>query len=980
MCRKYGGRRATGLILAAAMLMGLTACGGREPVAEVETSAEETGAGVSEGAGVGPGEGASEGAGAEAGEEIPENADAGSNAERNSVYSVTEENDNPELAMVRQPEASYWFPAQLLEWNAEADEDLLFNISTVPLAERVDMAELETVNGTQNKDTRIMALSIMNESTSGNAPHGLNKADANTFSYWQYVDLLVYWGGSSGEGLIVPPSADVVDAGHKNGVKVAGTVFMPQTAHGGKTEWLEDLLCRAEDGSFPVADKLVEVARVYGFDGWFINQETEGTPEEPLTEEHAGQMQEFLAYMKEQAPELELVYYDSMTTDGKIDWQNALTEKNWAFLKGEDGTPGADEMFLNFWWTDSAFASAQLLKSSAALAQELQIDPYDLYAGIDLQSNGYGTRINWSLFENPEGGTYTSLGLYCPSWAYFSAGTMQDFWRQENRLWVNETGDPSAEAEITSDMQWRGISAYAVERTAVTKLPFVTNFTTGSGYSFYKDGEQISRLDWNNRSISDILPTYRYIIRSGEGNYLTAELDAEDAFYGGTSLMLSGSVKQGTESVIKMYSAGLPAAEGMLFTTTARTNGAAVSLDAVLTFDDGTERILEGDKKVGKEWTTVSYDTSGLSGETIRAISYKLTADEDADDMQFRFGNITMAEQGTEKAGSVSNVQVLDSEFDEEAMYAGVRLAWESDVPADYYEVYRVNRDETLSLLGVSNTESFYINILPRTDETNTSVFRVVPLNVFLEEGSSADVVMEWPDNRIPKAAFAADITLAAPGETITFTSLCTKNTRKVTWTLLGADTENAEGESVSVSYPEEGIYTVSVKAENESGSGEMTVEGYIVITEKASRGLELLSRGADVEADAFVNEQEAPRFAVDGDVSKKWCATGSAPHEITLDLGAVRTVSAVDISHAEAGGESAGMNTKSYAIYVSKDGEHFEEVKNVTQNTAGTTHDAFAPVNARFVKLLVKEPTQGSDSAARIYEMEVYGLEDAME
>ena len=67
MCRKYGGRRATGLILAAAMLMGLTACGGREPVAEVETSAEETGAGVSEGAGAGPGEGASEGAGAEAG-------------------------------------------------------------------------------------------------------------------------------------------------------------------------------------------------------------------------------------------------------------------------------------------------------------------------------------------------------------------------------------------------------------------------------------------------------------------------------------------------------------------------------------------------------------------------------------------------------------------------------------------------------------------------------------------------------------------------------------------------------------------------------------------------------------------------------------------------------------------------------------------------------------------------------------------------
>lgn len=103
---------------------------------------------------------------------------------------------------------------------------------------------MQTVNSTQNKETNIMAISIMNSSTSGNPPHGLNKVNANTFTYWQYVDTLVYWGGSSGEGLIVSPSPDVVDAAHKNGVRVLGTVFMPQTAHGGKMEWLEDLLVK----------------------------------------------------------------------------------------------------------------------------------------------------------------------------------------------------------------------------------------------------------------------------------------------------------------------------------------------------------------------------------------------------------------------------------------------------------------------------------------------------------------------------------------------------------------------------------------------------------------------------------------------------------------------------------------------------------------------------------------------------------------
>lgn len=917
MRKKWYGKKVAAVLLAGAMAAGLTACGGTE---SAQTPSEEV---------IVP----------ETEEEAPADADdaageegTADGAQSASQYLVTEENGNRELTMNRQPESSYWFPEQLLAWNAEEDEDLRFNVSTVPLAKRVDIADLKPVNDTQNKDTRSMAISIMNGSTSGNSPHGLNKAEANAFSYWQYVDLLVYWGGSSGEGLIVAPSADVVDAGHKNGVPVIGTVFMPQAAHGGKMQWLEDLLQKEEDGSYPVVDKLIEVAHTYGFDGWFINQETEGTDEEPLTADHAVRMQEFLAYYKAQAPELELIYYDSMTAEGKMDWQNALTEKNTMFLQTEDGQPVADDMFLNFWWTSEKLAPEELLKASAELAQEKGIDPYSLYAGVDLQSNGYNTPIDWSLFENPAGGTYTSLGLYCPSWAYFSTEMIQDFWKQENKLWVNAKGDPSETITPADDTQWRGVSSYVVERTAITSLPFVTNFSTGNGYGFYKNGELISQLDWNNRSISDILPTYRYIIENGEGNELTADLDVGDAWYGGTSLILRGSVKAGAESVIRLYSAGLPVTEQMEFTTTVKARGGEIAVDA---------------------------DVNGL---------------------QLRFGNITMAEAAQEESASVSNVQVLDSEFDEDGMYAGVRLAWDADVDTDYYEVYRINQDQTKSLLGVSNTTSFYVNTLPRTDETNQSVFEVAPVNALLAEGGGAEVTMEWPDNSLPKAAFAADVTLAAPGETVTFTSLCSQNTEKVTWTITGSDTESAEGDQVAVTYSAAGVYDVSITAENASGTAETTQEGYIVVTDKAADGLVLLSQGAGTEADTYVNENEAPEFAVDGDVTKKWCATGSAPHEITLDLGSVKMVSAVDVYHAEAGGEGADMNTKSYAIYVSEDGAAFEEVRSVTRNTAGTTHDAFTPVAARYVKLVINKPTQGSDSAARIYEVEVYGLEEPVQ
>ena len=117
----------------------------------------------------------------------------------------------------------------------------------------------------------------------------------------------------------------------------------------------------------------------------------------------------------------------------------------------------------------------------------------------------------------------------------------------------------------------------------------------------------------------------------------------------------------------------------------------------------------------------------------------------------------------------------------------------------------------------------------------------------------------------------------------------------------------------------------------------------------------------------------------MDGDYSKKWCATGNPPHTITIDLGAVMTVSEVKIFHAQAGGESPDMNTKAYSILVSEDGENFTEVVKVTKNSDGETSDTFAAVSARYVKLVVEKPTQGSDTAARIYEVEVYGLEEGI-
>jgi len=255
------------------------------------------------------------------------------------TYQLTEE-ANLEAEITNAPTSSYWFPSELLEWNSDEDPDFLHNVSTVPLQKRVDKEKLTPANETQNKDTKVMAISIMNRSTSGMPSRGRSSFSANTFSYWQYIDTLVYWGGSSGEGLIVAPSPDVTDAAHKNGVPVIGTIFFPMMEHGGKIEWLNTFLQKDGTGAFPMIDKLIEVAQKMGFDGWFINQETQVD----LTKEHAVLMQEFIKAYKAKAPEeMQIIWYDSMTKEGLMDWQNELTEENQVFLIDENKNTLADK-------------------------------------------------------------------------------------------------------------------------------------------------------------------------------------------------------------------------------------------------------------------------------------------------------------------------------------------------------------------------------------------------------------------------------------------------------------------------------------------------------------------------------------------------------------------------------------------------------------------------------------------------------------
>ena len=144
----------------------------------------------------------------------------------------------------------------------------------------------------------------------------------------------------------------------------------------------------------------------------------------------------------------------------------------------------------------------------------------------------------------------------------------------------------------------------------------------------------------------------------------------------------------------------------------------------------------------------------------------------------------------------------------------------------------------------------------------------------------------------------------------------------------------------------------------------------------KDAENFKNLSNSKNAEASSFVNSNEAPNFAFDGKLDTKWCATGTPPHNITVDLGSVSLISEVKIAHAEAGGESDSMNTSAYIIEVSEDGDNFTEIVNVKKNSKANTIDTFKAIPARYVRVIATKPTQGSDSAVRIYEIEVSGIQ----
>ncbi|WP_052356841.1 endo-beta-N-acetylglucosaminidase [[Clostridium] dakarense] len=884
-----------------------------------------------------------------------------------------------------QPFSSYWYPNELLKWNPQTDKDAKFNVGTVPLQERTDGEKLKN---SQSEDAKVISLAIANKTTSSTPSQGKDTFDGYNFSYWQYIDTLVAWGGSGGEGLILSPSADLIDSAHTNGVPVLGTVFFPPLEYGGRYEWMEEFLQKSKDGTFPMADKLVEVAKHYNFDGWFINQET--GDRETVKPELAKLMKEFLAYLQKIKPDnMEIIWYDSMIDDGRVFWQNRLNDYNKDFL-GTNKKSLSDGMFLNFWWTNEKYGAVdpdntqnripytvtgKELKESAKLAKQMKRSPYDLYAGVDVQANGYNTKIKWDYLF-PEGqNANTSLGLYCPSWTYDSSKDFDEFLAKENRFWVNENGDPREKSEE----DWKGISNYIVEKSPVTSLPFVTNFSMGNGKFFNVNGNQVSDDEWNHRGMMDVMPTYRWVIENKKNN-LSADIDYTDSFYGGNSIALRGKLEKGGKSTIKLYASELDLTSNTEISLKYKSTNDKAKLKLELVID-GKKKTVNLDTKQSGNWSEAKASLGKFAGEELEEISLVVEGRSKSTKYKLNLGelSITDGNKGNE-VSKISNLKVEDFKVIDN-YYGNVRLTWDkgsSDI--SHYEIYIEDSKGNKELVGATPTNAFYVSNIERELTLDTqSTFTVKPVSKLNQTNPQheAKVNVKWPKLETPKANFEVSSPIVAPGESITLTDKSLAE-NSVNWKIEGLHkNEELSGEEVTVKFDKPGVYSVTQIVSNPAGETINKKDDFIVVSNQAKGGLLNLALNKEAKANAQVNDGESAKFAFDGKLNSKWCAFGEKGNWIEVDLGKEMTIKELRMSHAEAGGEAKSLNTSEYTVEVSKDSKIWNQLKDIKGNTDAVSKDDLNYELARYVRIKINKSEQGSGGATRIYEIEVLGLDD---
>ncbi len=612
----------------------------------------------------------------------------------------------------------------VLNWSPETDNYAEELRAHVPLQERNDPLAATQANPSLKSEALVYNVAMGNYRSTDTAEAPWNGGQYyddfsyNLFKFWQYTDFIGAGGRPTSGfdskiakeqeryeyGVIGIPIAAFTNTAHKNGVKAIAEYFIPRDP-----QYTEEWLYKDENGQFPYAKKMVEIARYYGFDGYFINQEG------PFDASLIPLFKEIIQYMRDEG--LYIQWYDSIADNGQVRYLNEFADYDFAGANNptpygtfrgnyhwiQDDTLGrvADSIWLNYWWNQN------IISNSASLARRLGLDPFEaVFLGVEcgygkfegatpgeglVMSGNRGEQIieggststvqylDWLLDES--GNPKLSLSLWGGDFVHEQYGKVDNLrytdafqWSSEERERMWYTSPKESAVDHTTDIDrtdvevatgegqsivWPGLSKYVAERSAINGAVFATNFNTGHGMQYWLDGKVSRGLEWSNMNLQDFMPTWQWWVET-DGAALTLDWD-----YG-------------------------PEQEKLL------TDGSMGEFDyeQIGAYNGGSSLVAYGDLEAGKAQYINLYKTSlDVTGSSKLSLTYAKTSADDASQLSLGVifkdaptKKVLLPLDGTGKQGTWRTVEAdLSSYAGKEIAAIGVQIL--SDEAVEGYQV-----------------------------------------------------------------------------------------------------------------------------------------------------------------------------------------------------------------------------------------------------------------------------------------------------
>lgn len=329
-----------------------------------------------------------------------------------------------------------------------------------------------------------------------NGQYGIEPCKPYLLRYPEVVDKFIYF---SHHCITIPP-VSWTNYLHRHSIPVLGTLILEHYSHSG------ELFKKNTKGEFVYVKLLVELCRIFHFEGWLINFETGFRNNSNLV----------MPFLRELTARVEceiyggtVMWYDAFTT-----YSNKSRHQNEVNISNYNAYENSTQFMTNYNWdahnVDNSLKNVGVLGMHSRVA--LGVDVW----GRSMQVCHGGFESNIAVYYAQKFGT--NVVLFAPGWTYENFGEAQ-FYEKDDIFWDNIKSTLQLHSHPRSQL-----SSWCVCESTKSRY-FTTFFSAGSGKFFNLNGRRISNDNWAQLSLSTPLPTS-----------CRCYLDHSDSFVGGSSL------------------------------------------------------------------------------------------------------------------------------------------------------------------------------------------------------------------------------------------------------------------------------------------------------------------------------------------------------------------------------------------------------------------------------------------------------------